>query len=161
MDRITTIGVYGFTPDTFAAALRKAGVDTLVDIRRRRGVRGREYAFANSQRLQELLAGLGIRYTHDLSLAPSASLIKAEGEADKAEHVARRQRDHLSEGFIRAYQDEALDSFDPAAFASRLPEDARVIALLCVEREPEACHRSLAAARLGKALRLPVEHLRL
>ena len=37
---IVTIGVYGFTEVDFFHALRQAGVDTFVDIRGRRGVRG-------------------------------------------------------------------------------------------------------------------------
>ncbi len=34
-----------------------------------------------------------------------------------------------------------------------------VSALLCVERDPEACHRSLVADRLAAVLGLPVRHL--
>lgn len=69
--RIITLGVYGFDADTFRAALERANIDIFVDTRRRRGVRGPQYAFVNSQRLQNLLAGLGIRYVHRLDLAPS------------------------------------------------------------------------------------------
>jgi hypothetical protein len=35
-----------------------------------------------------------------------------------------------------------------------------VTALLCVERDPEACHRSLVADRLRADLDLPVTDLR-
>ncbi|MFN2179799.1 MAG: hypothetical protein ACK2UV_09955, partial [Candidatus Promineifilaceae bacterium] len=56
---IVTIGVYGFDETTFFQALKDAGVDTFCDIRRRRGVRGSRYAFANSKRLQKRLAELG------------------------------------------------------------------------------------------------------
>jgi len=58
--RVVTIGVYGFTVDRFLTALREAGVDALLDVRQRRGVRGSDYAWANSQRLQGALAGAGI-----------------------------------------------------------------------------------------------------
>lgn len=47
-----TIGVYGFTLETFLVALDRMGVGLLLDVRQRRGVRGSEYAWANSQRLQ-------------------------------------------------------------------------------------------------------------
>jgi hypothetical protein len=40
--RVVTIGVYGFTVDRFLTALREAGVDALLDVRQRRGVRGSE-----------------------------------------------------------------------------------------------------------------------
>ena len=51
MPRVATIGVYGFDADSFLAALRDAGVTLLLDVRQRRGVRGPQYAWANSKRL--------------------------------------------------------------------------------------------------------------
>jgi len=39
-----------------------------------------------------------------------------------------------------------------------MPDDATT-ALLCVERDPEACHRSLVAAELASAYNLAVLHL--
>ena len=42
---------------------------------------------------------------------------------------------------------------------ARLRRDGRA-ALLCVERDPEACHRSLIAARLADRHGVAVEHLR-
>ncbi len=71
MPEFVTIGVYGFDEAGFFQALQDAGVDTFCDIRRRRGVRGSAYAFANSQRLQGRLAELGIRYIYRSDLAPS------------------------------------------------------------------------------------------
>src|SRR5919206_134793 len=56
MRRVATIGVYGFSGSTFLAALRDADVVLLIDVRQRRGVRGSEYAWANSRRLQAALA---------------------------------------------------------------------------------------------------------
>ena len=64
---IVTIGAIGYTAESFFQALQNANVDTFIDVRRRRAVRGREYAFANSQRLQARLAELGIRYVHPVS----------------------------------------------------------------------------------------------
>lgn len=58
---IMTIGVYGFDEQSFFQALQNARVDTLCDIRARRGVRGSDYAFANSERLQKRLTELNIR----------------------------------------------------------------------------------------------------
>ena len=40
-----------------------------------------------------------------------------------------------------------------------LPPDATT-ALLCVEADPEACHRSLIAERLAQRYRVPVGHVR-
>src|SRR3954471_8439705 len=52
MKRVATIGVYGWTRERFLDALRDADVGLLIDVRQRRGVRGREYSWANAQRLQ-------------------------------------------------------------------------------------------------------------
>ncbi len=159
MNKVYTIGVIGYDADGFFRALQEAGVDTLIDIRRRRAVRGREYAFANSLRLQARLAELGIGYLHRLDLAPTSSLRATQKTADQTAHVATRQRAALSPAFAAAYEREVLDSFDPQALADALPAGA-TIALLCVEREPAACHRSLVAARLGQALGVEVSHLK-
>ena len=40
-----------------------------------------------------------------------------------------------------------------------LEEDTQVVALFCVEKEPEACHRSLVADKLAKELKLEVENI--
>ncbi len=55
MNKIVTIGAIGYSAEAFFRALQQAGVDTFVDVRRRRAVRGADYAFANSQRLQARL----------------------------------------------------------------------------------------------------------
>lgn len=159
MNRVTTIGVIGFTADGFFRALQDAGVDTLVDIRRRRAVRGHEYAFANSQRLQARLAELGIRYLHRIDLSPGDAIRKAQAAADQAAGIARRKRTNLGPAFVAGFEREVLAHFDPQTLLDDLPPDARVVALLCVEREPAACHRSLVAARLHDALGVSVTHL--
>jgi len=158
MNKVYTIGVIGYDAGGFFRALQEAGVDTLIDIRRRRAVRGRDYAFANSQRLQARLAELGIGYLHRLDLAPTTSVRTTQRAADEAAHVATRQRAALSPAFAAAYEREVLAGFDPQALAGALPDGA-IVALLCVEREPAACHRSLVAARLAEALGVAVAHL--
>ena len=156
--KIVTLGVYGATEVAFFAALREAGVDTFCDIRARRGVRGSEYAFVNSKRLQAKLAELGIRYLHFKELAPSEALRKRQYAADKLDRIAKRQRTELSELFVGGYREEHRD-FDSRKFIDQLGPEARVVALFCVERAPAACHRSLLAARLQRDLGLEVVHL--
>jgi uncharacterized protein (DUF488 family) len=157
--RFITIGVYGADESTFFEALQKAGVDTFCDIRWRRGMRGAQYAFANSARLQEKLAELGIRYVHFRDVAPSNALREAQAIADKAEGVAKRKRTSLGDVFVSGYKHECLDKFNSAAFVERLGPEARVVALFCVEREPTACHRSLLADRLERDLGVHVTHV--
>ena len=157
--KFVTIGVYGFSEAAFFETLQRGGVDTFCDIRGRRGVRGSEYVFANSARLQKRLAELGIRYLHFPELAPSPSLRQRQDEADKAAGITKRKRTTLGEAFIRGYQDECLSAFDAGAFVEQLGTEAKVVALFCVEREPAACHRSLLAARLQQELGVDVAHL--
>ena len=66
-----TIGVYGFTPGKFFETIISNKIDTFLDIRHRRAVRGSQYAFANSNRLQNKLSELGINYIHLPDLSPS------------------------------------------------------------------------------------------
>ena len=157
--KIVTIGVYGFDKDSFFQALCKAQVDTFCDIRSRRGVRGPAYAFANSLRLQTRLAELGIRYLYRKDLAPTQVVRDRQVAADKATKTAKRTRTVLGEEFITAYNTECLTSFDPHSLLADLEEGTQVVALFCVEKNPEACHRSLVADKLAKELKLEVEDI--
>ena len=78
---------------------------------------------------------------------------------DKATQTAKRKRTTLGEAFITAYRTKCLASFDPHSLLDELEEDAQVVALFCVERYPEACHRSLVADKLAKELKLEVEDI--
>ena len=114
-----TIGVYGFDETGFFQALHDAGVDTFVDIRRRRGVRGAAYAFANSQRLQARLAELGIRYVYRPDLAPSKAVRQAQEAADKASKTAKRQRTELDPAFVEAIDRRAAGQLRQPAVPGR------------------------------------------
>jgi uncharacterized protein (DUF488 family) len=157
--KFVTIGVYGTSEAAFFQSLQEAGVDTFCDIRWRRGVRGSEYAFVNSARLQKRLTELGIRYLHFRDLAPPPALRKRQTDADKAEGTSKRQRTALGELFIAGYREECLSRFDSRQFLERLGSEAKTVALFCVEREPAACHRSLLADRLQQDLGIEVVHL--
>ena len=157
--KFITIGVYGADEAAFFGALQQADVDTFCDTRWRRGMRGSEYAFVNSARLQKKLSELGIRYLHFRDVAPNPGLRDAQAAADKAEGIAKRKRTSLGDVFITGYKRECLDTFDSAAFVDRLGAEAKVVALFCVEREPAACHRSLLADRLERDLGVEITHV--
>lgn len=156
---VVTIGVYGWLEELFFRALVEATVDTFCDIRARRGVRGSEYTFANSRRLQARLADLGIRYIHRKDLAPSPAARAGQQFADSATRTPKRLRATLGPAFVDAYRRERLSGFDSAAFVAELGPQAQVVALFCVEREPSACHRSLLAERLVQDLGIRVTHM--
>jgi len=157
--KIVTIGVYGFTEEGFFQALVDNQVDTFCDVRQRRGVRGAQYAFANSQRLQERLASLGIRYYYFQNLAPSQATRQQQRAADKKVGTTKRARTVLSPNFIKAYREECLEALDTRAFLKKIDSNTEVLALFCVEREPTACHRSLLADELARELKTQVKHI--
>jgi uncharacterized protein (DUF488 family) len=156
---VVTIGVYGFTVGTFLEELTGAGVGLLLDLRQRRGVRGPDYAWANSVRLQEALAAGDIGYRHVRGLAPTTELRRLQYREDDRRGVGKRNRVALAPEYAERYTREILDPFDLTALVATLPRDSAT-ALLCVERDPEACHRSLVAARLRTEAGLRVADLR-
>lgn len=156
---MTTIGVYGFDGESFLRTLRQADVKLLVDVRQRRGVRGPEYAWANSARLQRALAGADIGYRHIKELAPTTELRQLQYAEDDRRGVGKRSRHELAVEYTRRYTAEILDSFDLGVLAEELSNDSAA-ALFCVERDPEACHRSLIAQRLAEQHRVTIAHLR-
>ena len=113
-------------------------------------MRGSEYAFVNSTRLQQRLHELGISYVHRLDLAPSVEIRQAQAAADAAAGVAKRGRAQLGDAFVRAYEAECLATFDAREFLDVFSASRRIV-LFCVEREPAACHRGLLADRLATA----------
>src|SRR5947209_5930475 len=141
MAALATIGVYGFDAESFMQALREADVRQLVDVRQRRGVRGPEYAWANARRLQAALAAAGIEYRHLKELAPTTELRQLQYREDERRGVGKRSRAELAPEYRERYIREILDPVDLGTVVEGLPADGAA-ALFCVERDPEACHRS-------------------
>ncbi len=158
MRSIATIGVYGWTANAWLDALRAADVRLVLDVRQRRGVRGSEYAWANAQRLQAALASARIAYEHRNELAPTTELRQLQYREDEKVGVGKRSRTDLSPEYVERYDREILGQADLRSIAEALPEEGSS-ALVCVERDPAACHRSLVAARLAAELGLAVRHL--
>ena len=159
MPAIATIGVYGFTAQTFLDALHEADVRVVLDVRQRRGVRGSEYAWANSARLQAALAEAGVAYRHERELAPTTELRQLQYREDAKQGVGKRSRAELAPEYRHRYIAEILDRVDLGPLVADLPDEG-ASAPLCVERDPEACHRLLIAERLAAEYGLPVVHLR-
>ncbi|HET6865955.1 MAG TPA: DUF488 domain-containing protein [Solirubrobacteraceae bacterium] len=158
MPTIATIGVYEFDAASFIRALDGAGVTQVVDIRQRRGVRGSEYAWANAQRLQALLADAHIGYEYHPELAPDTELRHLQYREDDRQGVGKRSRVRLSPEYIRVYTEEILDIAPLEPLVRRLPVHG-IGALMCVEATAQACHRSLVAGRLAERFGFEVIHL--
>lgn len=158
MPGIVTIGVYGFDLTSFLEALNEVEVGTVIDVRQRRGVRGSQYAWANAQRLQAALDETGFGYRHMKELAPTTELRQLQYREDARRGEGKRSRTKLAPEYARRYTDEILNQADLSPIVELSTETPP--ALLCVERDPEACHRSLIAHRLRRDRCFEVQHLR-
>jgi uncharacterized protein (DUF488 family) len=143
--------VYGAGERSFFDALQAAGVDVFLDIRRRRAVRGAHYAFANARRLIAALTERHISYRHILELAPDREMLDLQHAVDARERHRFSERTQLAPEYLERYVPLVLERFDFAKLADELREFHAPV-LFCVERVPEACHRSLVAPRLAGAL---------
>jgi uncharacterized protein (DUF488 family) len=146
---IYTVGVYGSTSKQLFEKLTSNKIDTLIDIRRRRAVRGSEYAFANSNRLQNKLKELGINYSHIEDLSPTIAIVGIQQKEDKKLGIPTRQRNKLAEAFIKEYKTKILAKYDMAELVKQLEAfNSKRAALFCVEGTANACHRSLVAEKI-------------
>jgi len=127
-------------------------------VRQRRGVRGSEYAWANAVRLQRALTDAGIEYRHHRELAPTTELRQVQYREDERRGVGKRSRSELAPEYRRRYTTEILDHVDLAPIVEEMTA-AGTSALFCVERDPEACHRSIVAERLSADYGASVRHI--
>ncbi|TMR22692.1 DUF488 domain-containing protein [Nonomuraea turkmeniaca] len=91
--------------------------------------------------------------------APTTELRRLQYAEDDRQGVGKRSRRELAAEYTRRYVTEILDRADLTPIVSELPSSGTA-ALLCVERDPEACHRSLIAQRLTEQHHVTIEHLR-
>ncbi len=111
-----TIGAYNSTEQEFFVKLIQNGIDTFCDIRQRRGVRGAKYAFLNSNRLQQKLNDLDIKYGYIPDLAPTTEIRELQKEVDLKKRELKRERQILGQVFVIEYKNKVLKNFDFEAF---------------------------------------------
>lgn len=126
--RIFTIGYEGTTVPEFTAALQKAGVKRVIDVRAL--PLSRRPGFSKSA-LRAALAEAGIEYVH----------LKALGTPAEGRAAARAGRNAELER-IYAGQLELPEAMAQSAQMLQLASE-EPSALLCMEREPAHCHRTL------------------
>ena len=126
--RIFTIGYESTTMDEFLAALKGAGVERLIDVRAL--PLSRRPGFSKSP-LRAALEEVGIEYVH----------LKALGTPAEGRSAARAGRRAELER-VYAGQLELPEAVVQAAQMIELAVQKRS-ALLCFEREPAHCHRTL------------------
>ncbi len=126
--RIFTIGYEGVTQGEFLLALKQAGVERIIDVR----------AVPNSRRpgfsktpLRNALAEEGIDYVHLRALGTPADG-RAAARAGRTADLER----------IYAGQLELPEAIAQSAQMIELAKE-KPSALLCYERDPRGCHRTL------------------
>jgi len=126
--RIFTIGYEGATMGDFIAALTSAGVERVIDVRAL--PLSRRPGFSKTP-LKGALAEVGIDYVH----------LRALGTPAAGREAARKGR-HEDLKRIYASQLELPEAIAQGAEMLALVRE-KPSALLCFEREPSGCHRSL------------------
>ena len=126
--KIFTIGYEGTTVPEFIAALQSAGVQRVIDIRAL--PLSRRPGFSKSP-LKATLAEAGIEYVH----------LKALGTPSEGRTAARAGR-HADMARIYGGQLELPEAIAQSAQMLELARE-KPSALLCMEREPAHCHRTL------------------
>lgn len=160
MIKIFTIGVYNSTEESYFNKLRDNNIDLFCDIRQRRGVRGSQYKYVNSNYLQGKLRELGITYQYIKELAPTNEIRQMQKDADKANGESKKQRTTLGPVFKSEYLKQILEPFDIEKLANGLiSSGAKNIVFFCVEEKASACHRSLVAQKLASTLNCEIINL--
>lgn len=160
MIKIFTIGVYNSTEESYFNKLRDNNIDLFCDIRQRRGVRGSQCKYVNSNYLQARLQELGINYKYIKELAPTNEIRQMQKDADKANGESKKQRTTLGPVFKSEYIKQILDPFDIERLANELIDSgAKNIVFFCVEEHASACHRSLVAQKLATTLNCEIINL--
>lgn len=158
--KLFTIGVYGSTEDSFFQALLDNKIDTFCDIRQRRGVRGSQYSYVNSNYLQAKLAELGIRYIYEKALAPTSEIRDKQKQHDKLTGIDKKHREVLGQVFADEYIKNILDSYELDELNSKLQEmDVQNVVFFCVEQHAKACHRSLLTDKMSKKYNYEIKHI--
>lgn len=155
-----TIGVYNSTEQEFFDKLVSNNIDTFCDIRQRRGVRGSKYAFVNSNKLQNRLASLNIKYGYLPELAPTTEIRDHQKQDDFEKGILKSERQILGKTFIFEYKNNILKSFDFNSFFENLRlMNSKKIVLFCVEENPGACHRSIVSDEIMNIYKYKITHL--
>ncbi|HEY1722657.1 MAG TPA: DUF488 domain-containing protein [Magnetospirillaceae bacterium] len=139
-----TIGYEKATPDTLVAALRAAGVKTLIDVR---AVPASRRPGFSKNKLAARLETDGIAYVH----------LRDLGTPKAGRDAARAGQTEKMHGIFNTHMEkpEALAALGQAiAIATESPS-----CLLCLERSHDDCHRGILAAMMQERVGFRVEKL--
>lgn len=142
---VSTIGYEQSTPAEFAARLAEAKIDMVIDVRA--VPLSRKPGFSKNQ-LAAALTAIDVEYKHVVKLGAPREIRDALRDGGTWESYESGYTAHLAH-----HEEEVRALLDLAA--------ERTICLLCFERKPEVCHRSLIAQTMAdKQPGLVVQHIR-
>jgi uncharacterized protein (DUF488 family) len=142
---VYTAGYEGISVDRFLNLLVQTGVERLIDVRNNPS--SRRYGFHKST-LTRLTGKLDIEYVHFPELG-----IRSE----------RRQHfpaDGDRGALFDEYESTTLQTEALALEAVSKLVTGRPSVLVCMEAEPECCHRGRLAGQIARTTDLPIVHLR-
>ncbi|MDE2787274.1 MAG: DUF488 domain-containing protein [Chloroflexota bacterium] len=139
---VLTVGHSNHPPEAFINLLVRHGVDEIIDVRS--APYSRYASQFNHEGIQRMLDDIGIGYAYlggELGGRP----------ADRSCYDA--------DGRVRYDRVAAIDSFDDALRRVTRVADENRVALLCTEKEPLECHRTLLVARALAERGVDVAHI--
>jgi uncharacterized protein (DUF488 family) len=140
--KLATIGYEGATLKAFIEELQGAEVTHLLDVRELPSSRRKGFS---KTALSQALAAAGIGYQHERALGTPRQMRHQYREHGDLPRYFAQFRKHL------AAQGPVLDRVAEALSGQT--------ALMCFERNPAECHRSIVAAELARRRRIAVIHL--
>ena len=144
MTEVFTIGYEGASLGDFIATLRMAGIQRILDVRQIAQSRRRGFS---KNPLKLALGEANIEYTH----------LRALGDPKPGREAARQGRYEEFSRIFEAHLD--LEETQLALREAATICEGEATALLCFERNPQFCHRTLVAKRLMELSSLSIRHL--
>jgi uncharacterized protein (DUF488 family) len=140
--RLATIGYEDATLEAFLETLKRARIELLLDVRELPS--SRRKGFSRTP-LSKALAAEGIDYRHERALGTPREMRHRFREHGDLDRYFGQFRQYL------AKHEDVLDSVAGELKGS--------VALMCFERNPAECHRSIVAEALARRRRVTVKHL--
>jgi len=141
---IYTLGYEGAALPDFIRTLEDTGVSLLLDVRER--PQSRRPGFSK-RALSEALSEAGIAYRH----------VRQLGDPKPGRDAARSGAMEAFRSIFNAHLD--LEGSQKALQEVAKEADAQTVVLMCYERAPHDCHRSLVAQRLVGLGSFRIDHL--
>lgn len=152
--KLFTIGFKRRSAENFFKTLKSAGVEKLIDVRRKNASQLAGFTKGNDLRyfLQECFS---IAYEHIPEFGPSEELLK-----EYQNRLGKKKKDDSAWSYyVEKFSDEVLSQTIIERF-QKATTSYESVCLLCSEETSERCHRRLLAEYFNKHLPdIEVEHL--